>query len=77
MIEVEDDGRGIDEAALVEKAVESGKIARSEASELVRDEILALIFVPGLSTREQVDGLVGSRCRHGHRQDQHSANWAA
>jgi two-component system chemotaxis sensor kinase CheA len=59
MIEVEDDGRGIDEAALVEKAVSSGKIARSEASELVRDEILALIFVPGLSTREQADDLSG------------------
>jgi two-component system chemotaxis sensor kinase CheA len=59
MIEVEDDGRGIDEAALVERAVESGKIARHEASELVRDEILALIFVPGLSTREQVDDLSG------------------
>jgi two-component system chemotaxis sensor kinase CheA len=59
MIEVEDDGRGIDEEALVEKAVQSGKIARHEASELVRDEILALIFVPGLSTREQVDDLSG------------------
>jgi two-component system chemotaxis sensor kinase CheA len=59
MIEVEDDGRGIDEEALVEKAVASGKIARHEASELVRDEILALIFVPGLSTREQVDDLSG------------------
>jgi two-component system chemotaxis sensor kinase CheA len=59
MIEVEDDGRGIDEAALVEKAIEGGKIARSEASELVRDEILALIFVPGLSTREQADDLSG------------------
>jgi two-component system, chemotaxis family, sensor kinase CheA len=59
MIEVEDDGRGIDEVALVERAVESGKIARHEASELVRDEILALIFVPGLSTREQVDDLSG------------------
>jgi two-component system chemotaxis sensor kinase CheA len=59
MIEVEDDGRGIDEVALVEKAVTSGKIARSEASELVRDEILALIFVPGLSTREQADDLSG------------------
>ncbi|HEX2872247.1 MAG TPA: chemotaxis protein CheA [Polyangiaceae bacterium] len=59
MIEVEDDGRGIDEEALVEKAVESGKIARHEASELVRDEILALIFVPGLSTREQADDLSG------------------
>ncbi|MDF3066097.1 MAG: CheA signal transduction histidine kinase [Polyangiaceae bacterium] len=59
MIEVEDDGRGIDESALVEKAVASGKIARGEASELVRDEILALIFVPGLSTREQADDLSG------------------
>ncbi len=59
MIEVEDDGRGIDETALIEKAIASGKIARTEASELVRDEILALIFVPGLSTREQVDDLSG------------------
>lgn len=59
MIEVEDDGRGIDEQALVEKAIQSGKIARHEASELVRDEILGLIFVPGLSTREQVDDLSG------------------
>jgi two-component system chemotaxis sensor kinase CheA len=59
MIEVEDDGSGIDEVLLVEKAVESGKIARHEASELVRDEILALIFVPGLSTREQADDLSG------------------
>jgi two-component system chemotaxis sensor kinase CheA len=59
MIEVEDDGRGIDEVALVEKAVESGKIAAADASQLVRDEILALIFVPGLSTREQADDLSG------------------
>jgi two-component system chemotaxis sensor kinase CheA len=59
MIEVEDDGRGIDEQALVEKAVASGKIARSEAQELVREEILSLIFVPGLSTREQADDLSG------------------
>jgi two-component system, chemotaxis family, sensor kinase CheA len=59
MIEVEDDGRGIDEVALVDKAVESGKIGRHEASELVRDEILALIFVPGLSTRQQADDLSG------------------
>ncbi len=59
MIEVEDDGRGIDEEALVDKAILSGKIARHEASELARDEILALIFVPGLSTREQADDLSG------------------
>ncbi|HKY38128.1 MAG TPA: chemotaxis protein CheA [Polyangiaceae bacterium] len=59
MLEVEDDGRGIDEVALVEKAVESGKLTPHEATELVRDEILALIFVPGLSTRERVDDLSG------------------
>ncbi len=59
MIEVEDDGQGIDELALVEKAVHSGKIARSDVATLMRDEILALIFVPGLSTREQADDLSG------------------
>lgn len=59
MIEVEDDGRGIDETALVEKAVLLGKIDRSEVGELSREEILALIFLPGVSTRSTVDDVSG------------------
>ncbi len=59
MIEVEDDGRGIDEQALVNKAVSTGKLVADEVPELTREEILALIFLPGLSTREAADDLSG------------------
>src|SRR3954463_15237035 len=59
MIEVEDDGRGIDLAGLTEKAISLGKLSRSEAQELSRDEVLALIFLPGLSTRDTADDVSG------------------
>ena len=59
MIEVEDDGRGIDETALVEKALALGKISSDDVRELTREEILALVFLPGLSTREFADDVSG------------------
>jgi len=59
MIEVEDDGRGIDLSKLTEKAITLGKLSRSEAQEMSRDEVLALIFLPGLSTRESADNTSG------------------
>ncbi|HEY0468812.1 MAG TPA: chemotaxis protein CheA, partial [Polyangiaceae bacterium] len=59
MIEVEDDGRGIDLPRLTEKAIALGKLTRSEAEEMSRDEALALIFLPGLSTRESADDVSG------------------
>jgi len=59
MIEVEDDGRGIDLTGLTEKAISLGKLSRSEAQELSRDEVLALIFLPGLSTRDVADDVSG------------------
>jgi two-component system chemotaxis sensor kinase CheA len=59
MIEVEDDGRGIDLSGLTEKAIALGKLSRSEAQEMSRDEVLALIFLPGLSTRASADDVSG------------------
>jgi two-component system, chemotaxis family, sensor kinase CheA len=59
MIEVEDDGRGIDLGGLTDKAIALGKLSRSEAQEMSRDEALALIFLPGLSTRELADDVSG------------------
>ncbi|HEY2408749.1 MAG TPA: chemotaxis protein CheA, partial [Polyangiaceae bacterium] len=59
MIEVEDDGRGIDLQGLVERAIAMGKVGRAEAQELNRDEMLALIFLPGLSTRESAGDFSG------------------
>lgn len=59
MIEVEDDGRGIDETRLVERAVQLGAIEKEAAAELSRDELLGLIFLPGLSTRTDVSEVSG------------------
>jgi two-component system chemotaxis sensor kinase CheA len=59
MIEVEDDGRGIDEAALVRRAVAFGALDKNAAAELSRDEVLSLVFLPGVSTRQEVGDLSG------------------
>ncbi len=59
MIEVEDDGRGIDDEAVVQRAVTLGKITRQDADALTREEILGLVFLPGLSTRTTVDDVSG------------------
>jgi two-component system chemotaxis sensor kinase CheA len=59
MIEIEDDGRGIDEGALIDKAVSTGKVDSQQAADLTRNEVLSLIFLPGLSTRAQAGDLSG------------------
>jgi len=59
MLEVEDDGRGIDETAVLDRAIRLGKVSPEEARELTRLEVLSLIFLPGVSTRDSVDDLGG------------------
>lgn len=59
MIEIEDDGGGIDEEALLAKAVAFGRISRADAGELSRQELLGLIFMPGISTRDRAGDLSG------------------
>jgi two-component system chemotaxis sensor kinase CheA len=59
MIEIEDDGRGIDEQALLEKAAALGKIERVGLGDLTRQEVLNLIFIPGVSTRAEAGDLSG------------------
>jgi two-component system chemotaxis sensor kinase CheA len=59
VIEVGDDGRGIDRDALVAKAIERGLIKQSEAAVLSEQDTLDLMFRPGLSTAEQVTSISG------------------
>ncbi len=59
LIEVEDDGRGVDEDALARRAVKSGAIDEASVGNLSQDEILGLMFLPGLSTRDAVSELSG------------------
>ena len=57
VIEVEDDGGGIDRARVRAKAVERGLIAPDAA--MSDDELRRLIFEPGFSTRDEVSDLSG------------------
>ncbi len=56
-IEVQDDGRGLDEARIVAKAKEAGLVAAD--AELSRAAIAQLIFAPGLSTAKAVTDVSG------------------
>ncbi|MGH9509335.1 MAG: chemotaxis protein CheA, partial [Terriglobales bacterium] len=59
VIEVTDDGRGIDRTRLVAKAIEKGAIGAEEAERLTEAEGLNLIFHPGLSTADHVTEISG------------------
>ncbi len=58
-IDVEDNGRGINSEKVLKKAIEKGIITESEAANLTRQEIVALIFMPGFSTAEKVTDISG------------------
>ncbi|WP_324807782.1 chemotaxis protein CheA [Sphingomonas sp. LY29] len=59
LIDIVDDGRGIDGQKLVDKAVENGLIDREEGARMSRAEQLALIFEAGLSTAREVTSISG------------------
>ena len=59
LIDIHDDGRGINGKKLVEKAIAAGVIDRSDAIELSPREQLALIFEAGLSTAQEVTAISG------------------
>jgi two-component system chemotaxis sensor kinase CheA len=57
VIEVADDGRGMDVDGIRAKAVARGLVAENES--LTRSEIMNLVFEAGLSTREEVSSTSG------------------
>jgi len=59
VIEVEDDGRGIDKEKVLRKAIEKGLVSEARAATLSDQEILNFLFVPGFSTREDVSEVSG------------------
>jgi two-component system chemotaxis sensor kinase CheA len=59
VITIEDDGAGLDERALVRKAVERGAVEEGQARDLSQREIFNLIFVPGISTKPVADEVSG------------------
>jgi two-component system chemotaxis sensor kinase CheA len=59
LIDVSDDGRGIDPERLVERARTMGMLTEEQARALSRDERYALLFASGLSTASDVTDISG------------------
>lgn len=54
-----DDGRGIDEKAVLSRALARGLITAEAAARMSQEEIHALLFLPGFSTREAISETSG------------------
>ncbi|WP_024303803.1 chemotaxis protein CheA [Pseudogulbenkiania sp. MAI-1] len=59
LIEITDDGRGMNADALRRKAVEKGLIDAETANSLDEKQCLQLIFLPGFSTKDQISSVSG------------------
>lgn len=57
VLEIEDDGKGLDRDRILAKAIERGLVAPDRT--MADDEVFALIFQPGFSTAEKVTDLSG------------------
>lgn len=81
VIEIIDDGVGMDPAKLRSKAVEKGVITSDQASRMNQRDSLALIFAPGFSTAAAVTSVSGrykrkrSWCWDGCCQNKHRKAW--
>jgi two-component system chemotaxis sensor kinase CheA len=59
IIELIDDGAGIDIEKVKEKAIETGLITREAAELLTQDQAIDLLFQPGFSTAEKITDISG------------------
>jgi len=59
VIEVSDDGRGIDFEKILNKALEEKLIAKEDISQFDEHKILDILMLPGFSTKEEVGDISG------------------
>jgi two-component system, chemotaxis family, sensor kinase CheA len=59
VIEVSDDGRGIDPEVIKARAIEAGEITEQASEEMAEEDALDLIFLEGLSTAKEITQLSG------------------
>lgn len=59
VIEVEDDGAGINHERVAEKALEKGIVTKDEVEGMSQNELVGLLFRPGFSTAKEVTDLSG------------------
>ena len=59
VIEIQDDGKGVDLERVRQRAVQRGLLTAEQAAQLNEEETVMLIFEPGFSTAEQVNAISG------------------
>lgn len=59
VIEVSDDGRGLDREKILKRAIEMGLTDETKASTLTDEKVFSFIFTPGFSTAENVSDVSG------------------
>jgi two-component system chemotaxis sensor kinase CheA len=59
VIEIQDDGAGIDPEKVKQKALEKSVITQEEANEMKPEDAYAIIFIPGFSTAQKVSSVSG------------------
>lgn len=59
VIEIKDDGKGMDVNRIKEKAIEKGMITINDASRMSKKDIINFIFAPGFSTAQKVSDVSG------------------
>lgn len=59
LVEITDDGRGLDPAKLGQRAIERGLVTAEELAVMPEANILRFIFVPGFSTAKKVSNISG------------------
>lgn len=59
VLEITDDGAGIDAAAVRARAVENNFITHEQAAQMNDKQALALVFLPGLSTAKKISEISG------------------
>lgn len=59
VIQVSDDGRGLDAERILQKAIAKGLVSPADAERLTRQQIYNLIWEPGLTTAEKVTEVSG------------------
>lgn len=59
IIEIKDDGRGINLAKIREKALKKGFLTQEELNSMTDEQITNIIFAPGFSTGEEITNISG------------------
>jgi two-component system chemotaxis sensor kinase CheA len=59
IVEVSDDGRGLDTARIKTKAIERGLVTEAEVEKMTESQVQKFIFMPGFSTASKVTSVSG------------------